>query len=63
MSPELDYGPVMAMLHSKDMTGDGILAGLVYYCQCEDKGLFKVFNSMNNFVSDLGRNHKDRERL
>lgn len=44
MSPELDYGPVMTMLLSKDMTGDGILAGLVYYWQCEDKGLFKACN-------------------
>lgn len=55
MSLELDYGPVMTMPLSKDMTGDGILAGLVSYWQCEDKGLFKVFNSMNHFVSDLGK--------
>lgn len=55
MSAELDYGPVMTVPISGDVTGDGILAGLVYYWQCEDKGLFKVFNSMNHFESDLGR--------
>lgn len=38
MSPELDYRPVMTMPLSKDMTGDGILPGLVCYWQDRKTG-------------------------